>query len=228
MWGFVGFIVAAIVVGFFAQTFYKTYAQVESRVRKSFTTSFVLLAIAMALWGVAALSGQATVVGNMVLAGDILLVIATGYLFHAVFDLSEPWLAGLLVVPGALLIVLRANMYPTEAYVDGGLLYFNLTGAPRIVLLTVLIAIWLPITLHVMSRAVRSIGRDDLRIIVQASCVSCIMATTIFVAAFQHKVVVASFIFVILAFMGLAASNVLATIPLGPTKKKTGAKKHGK
>jgi hypothetical protein len=209
--GFIGLMIAAIVVSLFARSFYKSFPVLRHHTRSSFTAAFLLLALALFVWAFVPFINKPDVTMYLVFAGDALLLLGTGYLITAQFKAPSLWML-VVAVAGVAIITLRAFVYKPTAFVQDGILHFNLEGEPRLILLAILAFLWVPLGTRITQLAVRSKGLPQFSGVIAAVFVLSLIAAALFISARQTPIIVSSF--AVLAFTFL----MLAIIPLLLTK----------
>jgi hypothetical protein len=223
MIGIIGFLVGAMAIALFAATAYRAYVFADSRKLRLFCTAFGLLAAAMVIWALTvAESDNVMAVTRLLFCSDVLLMagtVAMASIFTAQFNIV---LTVCLSIVGSALLATRAFVYPPTGYIQNGLLYFNLTGSVRLVLLLVFVAIWLPAMVYMSF----SVGRDPLLrgmgTGLTMTFVTLVFATALFLAARRSQVIIALFICIALLFIIVAVINIL--ILYAHRKEQTGKK----
>lgn len=208
MLGFIGFTIIAIILAGFSLSFYKSFPHLRPQAREHFTIAFTLLAFAFLGWGLAPLLHDATVTKYVVLIGDVLLVLGTGFLISAQFIRSHDWFTILIAVLGAVLIVLRTFAFPSHASVQDGLLLFNLSGVARYVTIGILAFVWMPLGARITQLALASHSASRFSGAVVLVYVASLASAAVFLVATRHEIIILSF--AVLAFTFL----MLAILPL--------------
>lgn len=209
MTGTIGFLIGAAAIASFAATSFYAYRFADPRKLHLFVTAFGLFAVAMVLWAVAVASGNAIAVTRLLYASDALLLAGTVAMAMLLWGRQNVILNVGLGSLAALLLSLRAFDYTPTGYVHDGLLYFNLTGGVRTVILLSFVLIWLP----AMIQMAFSVARDPLLFAVRNALTSCFTAlvfvTAFFLSAKRAAVIVPLFAFIAALFLIMSILNVL-------------------
>jgi hypothetical protein len=201
--GFIGFIIAALLVGSFAVSFYKYFPSLRQHSRYSFTAAFALLATSLAVWGVAPLLNNASATPAIVFAGDALLLLGTGYLLSAQFKASTLWML-LPALIGAVILTLRGFVLEPGAAVQDGILHFNLEGEARIVLIAILAFVWMPLGTRITQHAVISKGLPQFKGLIAIVFITSLVFAATFIAARKTEIIIATFAALAFTFLLLA------------------------
>lgn len=208
MVGFIGFTLAAIIVGLFALSFYRTFQAFPERQRQLFSGAFLLLASALFVWGFAPLLNIESLVNPLVFAGDALLVVGTCFLISAQSRTPHLWLTIILALAGTALVTARVYVAAPTASVSGGLLHFELEGAARYAVLALLAFIWMPFGARITQAAVKSRGLPQFSGIIAFVYAVSLICAAVFVGARQNSMIVMTFVALCLTFL------ILAFLPL--------------
>ncbi len=203
MLGFIGFSIAAILVGLFAFSFNRYFQTLSFHTRHTFVSAFILLALALFVWGFAPLINIPSVTTALVFAGDALLILGTGYLISAQLKMPSLWLLVVAVV-GVAILTLRAFVFQPAAFVQDGILHFNLEGEARLVILAILAFIWMPLGIRVTQLAVRSKGAVQFSGLIALVFIAALIFAALFIAARQTEIIIASFAALAFSFLVLA------------------------
>jgi len=208
MLGFIGFTIAALIIGFFAISFYRSFTALNEHQRGAFSAAFLLLSAAFFIWGFAPLINDADTTKLLVLAGDGLLLVGSGLLVLAQFKKLYLIPVIVLAIAGAVLLGLRAYIFEPAATVSDGLLHFNLEGEARVTLLAILTFVWVPLGARITQLAVQAKGVPQFSGIVTLIFVASLVCAALFLGARQNVTVIASFAALALSFL------LMAFIPL--------------
>jgi len=224
--GILGFIVGAVVIGFFAATSIRAYTAVDKAKLQLFSLSFGLLATAMLLWALTIGYQQSTsTITSLLLASDILLI--TGTVLMALILVGTSSILSIigLATVGALLASLRALHYPPTGYVKDGLLYFNLTNDVKTVIMLAFGLVWLPAVIVIARQA----ARDGVFKGLERALISCFIAlvllSALFMTARRSAVIISLFIVIAVIFAGMGAINLMI-IQFHASYKNVKGKKH--
>ena len=217
MLGFVGFFIAAIIISLFAISFYVSFKELLMNQRQSFAGAFLLLGLALFVWGFAPLINNPDVTVALVFAGDALLILGSGLLINAQFKFPKLWLVISLADTCAALLTTRAFVYPPAAFVQDGLLHFNLEGVPRYVVVALLAFVWMLLGTRITQLAVRSRRVPQFGGAIALIYIVSLVCAALFISARQNVMIVASFAALAFTFL------VLACIPLLITRYSRGA-----
>lgn len=208
MLGFIGFLIAAIIIGWFAVSFYRSFAELAFRQRTYFTVAFMLLGVALLVWGMAPLLDDAESTAMIVFIGDVLLLIGTGFLLEAQFSRFSLLSVIVMSLAGSALIGARAFIFEPAATVQNGILHFNLEGEPRIMLLALLAFIWVPLGTRITQLAVQSKGLVQFGGVIALAFIISLVCAAVFIGARQEVMIIASFTALAFSFL------ILSFIPL--------------
>jgi len=212
MLGFIGFLIAAVIISFFAVSFYTSFKDLNLRQRQLFTAAFLLLGLALLTWGVAPLVNMPEVTSPLVFAGDVLLVAGTCFLVAAQSRIPRVWLTVVLATFAAVVLTARAYYFEPTAFVENGLLHFNLEGAPRYLVVAMLAFVWMPLGARITQLAVRSKGVPQFSGVVALVYVTSLLSAAMFIGARQQAAIIGTFAVLCFTFL------ILAIIPLLITK----------
>lgn len=215
MLGLIGFFTAAASIIFFVQSFKKTFTNLDKKTMLAFTTAFSMLASVMILCGVISARQDPETTRTLILAVDVVMLVATGLLLTIFVKLESHTLTALSVVAG-LLVGARAFLEPIVAKTADGILYFNLSGAPRAVLLALILGIWLPAAAIAASRAARTVAVSGLANLMTAAYIMLTVITAVLFSSQQRPIIIGTFGLLVAIFFVLG----LANITLGKMQKK--------
>ena len=204
MLGFIGFLIAAGIIGCFAVTFYRSFHELGFRQRTYFTVAFLLLAIALLVWGIAPLTGNSPSVPMIVFMGDVLLLIGSAFLLEAQFRKFSIVSVVAVALAGAAILGARAFIFEPAATVQGGILHFNLEGEPRILILALLACIWMPLGTRITQLAVRAKGLPEFRGVIAVAFIVSLVCAAAFIGTRQTTMIIASFAALSFSFLILA------------------------
>lgn len=208
MLGVIGFVVAAAAIGTFVWSVKAAYSRLDSQTTHLFTTAFSILALVMVVCGLAVMPNLDSDIRPFILAVDVMLLAATACLLGILLDLRSPILLSMLAAIMGLIIAARVFLFPTEAYVEDGILYFNLTGVARTALTAIILGVWLPATIVVARRAARTVAVAGLGNVLASAYFLLAAITAIFFATARREVIIATFVVLTITFIGLSAINV--------------------
>jgi hypothetical protein len=206
----IGFVSAALCVAAFAATASRAFIGVEPRLLTAFATAFYLLATDMLLWAGAAVIGIPIGTEPLIFASDIVLALATGYMTYVLF--AEGWnglTVSLVALAAAVLLAMRAFLYPPQAQVQDGLLYFNLQPQVRFVVLGALMLVWLPAVIKLARQASNDRALPGLQNGFVSIFLSLVLVTAFFLTTRQSAMVIASFVSIVVLFAAATTVNLL-------------------
>ncbi|MCA9325759.1 hypothetical protein KDA23_06925 [Candidatus Saccharibacteria bacterium] len=212
MLGAIGFIVAAIAILGFVWSCQKAYVQVDPFRLWAFCFAFTLMAVSMLLWAMITIVADPVVTQNFMLATDVLLLLGTAAMIMVATGRPTMLQATLLAGVVALTVSYRAYLQPPTAYVQDGLLFFNLLGASRLVIVGIFAFIWLPVAMYFASQIAQSNPIMRTRTwTFQIYFVALAAVFGMFAKAQRSAAIIALFIIMIALFGLLALFNVTLT-----------------
>lgn len=209
MLGVIGFTAAAIVITSFVWSASRAYIGVDTFRFSFFKLAFGLLAAAMLVWAVVVLRNDTLVTKELMLAADALLLAATICMVVVATGPLPIYLYTLFGVASALLLGYRAYMETSAAYVQDGLLYFNLEGASRFVVVGIFALIWLPAAMFFASKIARSdplLRRRQLTL--QLYFVALVAVFGVFAKARRPEAIIWLFVMIVALFLVMASFNL--------------------
>lgn len=219
MLGFIGFIVLAVIVGLYAQTSSRLYVAVPAVERQSFVAAFGLLATTSLVWSLSFFVVPSAINLLMTIA-DFLLLVATGLMVNVSIDLlRRTWLMIGIVLVGATLLALRTLVFPSTAFVEGGLLHFDLPTQAALGIGLIFMVAWLPACLRIIQHVTHPAVLTRFRFSFAYLFASVILMTSFFLTAQRPLMIILSFIFINVLFFVLLLMNQLIR-RLQMTKKK--------
>ncbi|HMS93180.1 MAG TPA: hypothetical protein PKD28_02210 [Candidatus Saccharibacteria bacterium] len=230
MVGFIGFLIAAIIIGWFAVSFYRSFNELAFRQRAYFSVAFLMLAAALFVWGIAPLLNNEATTPFIVFVGDVLLLIGSGFLLEAQFKRFSAISIVAMSLIGAIIIGMRAFIYEPAAFVQNGILHFNLEGEPRILILALLAFLWMPLGTRITQLAVQSKGLNQFSGVIAVAFIVSLVCAAVFIGARQDLMVIASFAalafsFLILSFIPSLINRYSRALQVASKHKE---QKHGK
>jgi hypothetical protein len=208
MTGIAGFILGALFIASFAVTASKAYATVPPRKLQLFSAAFGCLAAAMLLWALTVIVNTPQGIRVLMLASDCLLLLGTGCMVQLLVNRSEVWFTTCLGLIGSLLVGLRAFVYPTTAFVQGGLLYFNLSKSVQAVIIGALLLLWIPAVIVVASYTAKDKSLPSIQNILTASFLALVVVTALFLSAHRSAAVIGFFAIIAALFLAMTVANV--------------------
>ncbi|MDB5166514.1 MAG: hypothetical protein JWM37_586 [Candidatus Saccharibacteria bacterium] len=224
MIGLIGFILAALSIGAFGASVNGAFPAASPSARYHFSLALYLLAAAMVLWGVTVAVNDPSVTDMLFIATDILMATATLVLIRTVFY-GGRLVITVLATFVAVLVAYRATTVPTTAFIEDGLLHFNLQDGLRTTLLGTLLLVWLPIMLT-LARRFGAVSRFEwVTPVLTLQYSLLVFATAMFMSARRPWVIVSLFGMMIVLFVVATVFNrSLSQIPAAVPQKK--GKKH--
>lgn len=218
--GTIGFISGMLAVGAFAFTSWKAYRVVKPELLKLFVTSFALFAVAMGVWAVAALPSLSADIRPLLFATDVLLLTATACMSFILLGGVRIYSATLFATLAAVLLAHRMSQYPPTGYVADGLLYFNLDGIVRTILVIAFALIWLPAMYKVanilaLDRVLAPLGR-----VLTLCFILLTLVSATFLGARRPSVIIGLFLMITVLFAAMTVMNaLLVKVHNSPVKK---------
>lgn len=222
MLGVIGFGLAAIVIFTFAWTSLRVYTSVSPYRRQAFAVAFCLLAAAMALWALAVAANDPLVTARMMLAADSLVIAGTAAMIMVVIGRTSLAAIALIGLIGALLLSYRVYVEPSTAYVQQGLLFFNLEGNSRLVVVGIFALVWLPIAMYFAGQAARDPLLAKRRLSFQLYFVALVAVFGIFVKARRPAAIIGLFVIIIVLFL----AAILFNLALQAAQRKVSGPRH--
>lgn len=208
MLGTLGFTIGAFTIALFAATSYRAYRFVNQRRLTLFCSAFAMLAVAMLLWAMAAASSSDVVILHRLLfASDVLLLTGTAAMVALLFKTTNVLGGILLTMVGAVALAFRATAYPPTGFVQNGLLYFNLNGGVRFIVLLAFVLGWLPGMVLVASEAAHDPVLEHVSSSLKASFVSLVLVSSLFLTARRSGVMITLFVLVAALFLVMSFLN---------------------
>lgn len=201
MLGAIGFLVAAFSVILFTTTFNRAFPLPNKRTNEAFAYALYSLAAALVLWGAATFFNDKIFTKEAIYAGELLLAAGSVAMLNVIapLDALDNMLATLVA---GLALVYRQTSVPMTAYVQNGLLHFNLQGGFRSVVLIAFLVIWFP-AMFMLARRVCQVFPQLAAI--QSSILlyftSLTFLTALFLSARRDGMIIAQFIGVIVLFL---------------------------
>ena len=211
MLGFIGFTIAALIVSFFAISFYSSFKNLNVRQRQLFSGAFLLLGLALFTWGFVPLLNSEAWTIPLIFAGDTLLVIGTAFLVAAQTKVPQLWLTVLLAVLATAILTARAYVSTPEAFVQNNILHFNLEGTARYIVIALLAFVWVPFGTRITQLAVRSTGANRFGGAIATIYLTSLICAALFISARQEVMIIASFTALAFTFLVLAFIPPLIT-----------------
>lgn len=211
MLGVIGFISAAIAIALFIFSYRRAYPRVDARTSSPLVIGLSLLMIVMVFCAfIVSQASTGQYLAPMILTIDVIMLIATGFMLSILLPGNSKLLTILLIVFMALVIGYRAYTLPPTAYVLDGILYFNLEGAARTLLMIAILGIWYP-ALHIAgSRAAQTLSLPGLSTVLALGYFMLAVATAAFFSTTQRSMIIATFGGLVLTFISIAAINIFA------------------
>ncbi|GEM_PF-2175577 len=235
MLGFIGFLIAASIIGWFAISFYRSFGELAFRQRMYFTIAFLMLGLALLVWGMAPLIHDPVSIPMIVFMGDVLLLVGTGFLLEAQFRKFSILSVVAVTLAGAAILGARAFIMEPAATVQDGILHFNLEGAPRMIVLAILAFVWMPMGTRITQMAVLTKGLPQFGGVIALAFIISLICAAVFIGARQTPMIIGSFAalafsFLILSFIPLLINRygILMRKQITDSESVKGAKKHGK
>lgn len=213
-----GFTTLAVLIALYAYTSGRLFSSLATKGASSFVAAFYCLSSAVFIWLIAAVVGNNT--GLFVFAADILLLIASGLMLSIVVDFKrDPWLMPLVGLFAALFLTARAYIEPSTAYIDNGLLHFDLSPVAALIVGSVLLVCWLPAGYVTLKSVMNTVGNS-----VFFLYTSTVLMTCFFIASTKPATIITSFLGIIFMFLFLIIVNAIVMRILQKTTKHTGVK----
>lgn len=229
MLGVIGFLSAAGAIIAFLWSVKVAFPRLDPTTSHAFTTAFSMLACVMLLSAITLIVGQDTDIRPLILAIDVVMLTATGFLLSILVNLRNPLLLSMLAVIAGLVVSVRAFTLLPESTIDNGILFFNLTGAVRTVFMATILGIWLPAVVLVGKRAAQTMNVPGLENVFMLAYFMLAAITACFFSTSDRRMVIATFGALILVFVGLAVVNLqvarLGKVFAGPKKVKKHARR---
>lgn len=207
MLGFIGFIFLAVIVGLYVQTSSRLYVTVPVEKRQSFVAAFGLLATTSLVWSLSFFVVPSAINLLMTIA-DFLLLVATGFMMNVSIDLlRRTWLIIGIVLVGATLLALRSLVFPSTAFVEGGILNFDLSTQTALGIGLIFLAVWLPACLRVIRYVTHAAALARFRFSFAYLFASVILMTSFFLTAQRPLMIILSFISINVLFFVLLLMN---------------------
>lgn len=207
--GTVGFVLAAAAISGFAYTANQAYIVVKPLQRTLFVLAFGLLALSMLFWALTVTFTNSTNSSQLLFTTDALLLAATACMAVILCGQVSAVIVGGLITISAVVLALRAFVYLPTGFVHDGLLYFNLAGGVRLVILLAFVAVWLPALLTITRQLAIDKAFNGLQNSLSSCFVGLVLVTGLFLSARQSKVIISLFILVIGLFLAMSCLNLL-------------------
>lgn len=208
MLGMVGFLSLVLAVGAYALTSLSGYRLVPLRTRRLFVSGYSLLALSALVWALTFVVPESAIAG-LVFMTDIMLVVASVAMLAIVVDVTRPVIMLPVTVIAAGLLTFRAFVMPSDALIDGGILYLNLGQWIAGFIGLVFLALWLPATIRVVNVAFATPALQALRNVILYLFMATILMASFFLAARRPAIVIITFVSVIGFFLVLTGLNIL-------------------
>jgi hypothetical protein len=206
MLGVVAFVISALLIAGYVRSANRLFGSLPVKRLGSFLSAFALLAATCAVWAGAILAGDNT--PSFVFIGDILLLLATAYMLDVAVGFSRsPWAVALLATLAACLLLVRGVMMPSTAYVENGLLHFDLSQAAALTVAIPVLAIWLVGGAKLFYDAFWQKRMEQLRAIHIVFYSMSILTICYFLTAVRPLIIILSFLTVMIIFAGLCITN---------------------
>lgn len=213
-----GFTSLAILIALYAYTSGRLFSSLATKGASLFVAAFYCLSSAVFIWLVAALVGNNT--GLFIFAADILLLIASGLMLAIAVDFKrDPWLIPLVGLFATLFLTARAYVEPSTAYIDNGLLHFDLSPVAALIVGSVLLVCWLPAG-YIALKSVMNVAGNSVFFLYT----SAVLMTCFFIASTKPTMIITSFLGINFMFLLLIIVNAIAVRILQKTVKHTGVK----
>ncbi len=208
MLGVIGFISAFFAILLFVASFRYAYPRLDRSVALSFTSAFMMLASIMAFAAIALLIDNPETLKSTIIAIDIVLLIATGFLLNILLPIKNPLILTLLAVVAGLAIAARVTSEPT-AVISEGILYFNIEGSMRLIMMAGLFGVWFPASYIVARQAVKTVAAEQFHRIIELAYIMLTISAGIFFAARTQNMILASFGALVVTFVSITGFNVM-------------------
>ncbi len=233
MLGFIGFTIAALIISFFAISFYVSFKNLNIRQKQLFSGAFLLLGLALLTWGFIPLLNTEASVAPLIFAGDALLIIGTCFLIAAQTKAPQLWLTIVLAIGATALLTARAYVTTPEAFVQNDILHFNLEGTARYVVIALLAFVWVPFGTRITQLAVRSTGELRFGGAIATIYLMSLICAALFISARQEAMIIAtfaalSFTFLILSFIPILIKRYTKILAKAAVPKESAVKKSKK
>lgn len=229
MIGLIGFIIAAAAITSFVWSNQKVYTTVEPTRLKLFNVAFGLIAIAMLFWATIVAANDAAITQRFMVASDCLIGLGSLCMFLVIFRQFSALVLSLLGGVLAVFVSYRAYVQVPTAYVHNGLLYFNLQGSSRLLIIGLFAIIWLPAMMLVANDVANHPAFHGKRLSLQMYFVFLVALLALFAKARRPGAIIGLFAMIVLVFVVLTVLNLtLAKIEVPSTQlPKEPARKQG-
>ena len=214
-----GFIITSVVLALFAWTFSAASRKVKVHL-PLFVYTYYLLAVAFLMWGIAAWNGNAKFLQFTIFFGDVVLLAGTACLLATILSrntLKE--IAPSVAVISAAGLAIRAVYLPPIAYIQNGIIVFNIQRPVLWVITVVIACLWLPAHLLIMKSFMQRAKLASLvGPVVGIYAVICLSVLG-FLSAHQRGVIIGAFTVMAVCFFGLLMLNNYIINQYKPGKK---------
>lgn len=204
----IGFTLTGLIVLAFAATFDRYIIQPHKLGIWQFSAAYYCLACALLLWGMASSVNDPRFLQFSVMAGNGLLLMATGLLASLV--IPRKYLQDLAVIGsliGALLLSARAIYFLPEPAMRDGILLFNTQVPVQIAISAAFALIWLPVNVRIAEMVTSVAKQPSMQQLYVSLYVAATITALLFLSARRFIVIVLSFAMIGLLFLLLTASN---------------------
>jgi hypothetical protein len=211
MLGAWGFLLAALCFGIFALTFQTMVVDKTKLKLSSFSYAYYFMAVALAVWSVAAANGDSHFLKTAVLIGDGLLLAGSVFMLYVLIGDKNRTFVWLSVVLAAVLLFVRAKYYSPAPFMSGGILEFNSQTPVALALGAIFAAVWLPANISTAKQVAHAIRHDEISSYYIYIYTAATISALLFLAAKRVLAVVLSFAAIGVCFLMLIASNMLVS-----------------
>lgn len=209
MLGAIGFSVAAVAITAFAVSCQKTYHHVDRFRLGAFVSAFCLLAAAMVLWAIIAANNDPSMTAQLMVAADVLVLVASA----AMVLVAVGRLVPLIIIPLGLIVALavsyRVFNEPSTAYVQNGLLFFDLQDTMRLFVVGIFAFVWLPVAMYFAALVAHDPLLAKQRLTFQLYFVALVAVFGVFAKARREGAIIGLFAVMTALFIIMTVFNVV-------------------
>lgn len=204
-----GFLASGVILLLFGN-FFRSTNKSKSAWATYFGAAYMLVGVAVLLWGVVCLLSATDYLVKSVIVGDALFLLASVLCLLVLSPVrlrnQVAWL-GLLVSAGLLILRVR-NYYPNPVIQDG-VLFFNTQQPVAILLSIIIITIWLPTNIKVARLVTNKAHMVRYRSLYIAIYSMPVISAALFVQAHRRTVIIQAYSIFTLSALLMLASNFL-------------------